>query len=163
MNPADLTIRLATHADAARIGEMSRDYIERGLSWSWDARRVAHSIARRDTNVAVAEIGNELAGFGIMGYHDSDAHLMLFAVRPSQRRKGVGTALLHWLEVIAVTAGVELIWLEARANNTEALAFYRARGYRLLDTIHRYYSGVEDAVRIGKDLTEAAPPSFQDR
>jgi ribosomal-protein-alanine N-acetyltransferase len=160
---SDFTIRLATRADAARIGEMSRDYIERGLIWNWDARRVAHSISQRDTNVAVATIGNDLAGFGIMRYHDDDAHLMLFAVRPSHRRTGVGTALQSWLEGAATTAGVELIWLEARATNTEALAFYRARGYRLLDTMRRYYSGIEDAVRIGKDLTAAAPSSFQDR
>ncbi len=162
MTPSDFTIRLATRADAARIGEMSRDYIERGLSWNWDARRVAHSIAQRDTNVAVAARGSELAGFGIMRYRDDDAHLMLFAVTPPYRRIGVGSALLGWLETAAMTAGVELIWLEARATNSEALAFYRARGYRLLDTMRRYYSGVEDAVRIGKDLTAAAPSSFQD-
>ena len=163
MKPSDLTIRLATRTDATRIGEMSRDYIESGLNWNWDARRVAHSVVQRDTNVAVAIVRKEMAGFGIMRYHDSDAHLMLFAVRPSYRRKGVGAALLDWLESTAVTAGVELIWLEARATNAEALAFYRARGYRLLDTMRRYYSGVEDAVRIGKDLTEAARSSFQDR
>jgi ribosomal-protein-alanine N-acetyltransferase len=163
VQPSDLTIRLATRADAARIGEMSRAYIEQGLGWSWDSRRVAHSIAQRDTNVAVAAMGKEVAGFGIMRYHDNDAHLMLFAVRPSYRRKGVGSALLAWLEAIAVTAGVELIWLEARSTNAEALAFYRASGYRVLDTMRRYYSGVEDAVRIGKDLTEAAPSSFLDR
>lgn len=142
---------------------MSRAFIEHGLGWKWDARRVVSSIAQRDTNVAVAVIGKEIAGFGIMRYLDSDAHLMLFAVRPNCRRKGVGSALLRWLETTAMTAGVELIWLEARANNAEALAFYRACGYRLLDTMHRYYSGVEDAVRIGKDLTEAAPSSMQDR
>ena len=163
MNPSDLTIRLATSADADRIAEMSRDYIEQGLSWNWNARRVAHSIAQRDTNVAVAAVGKDVAGFGIMRSRDDDAHLLLFAVRPPYRRKGVGTALLGWLEAAAATAGVELIWLEARAANSEALAFYRARGYRLLDTMRRYYSGVEDAVRIGKDLTEAAPSSFQDR
>jgi ribosomal-protein-alanine N-acetyltransferase len=158
-----LAIRLATRADAARIGEMSRAYIERGLGWNWNGSRVAHSIERRDTNVAVATVGEDIAGFGIMRYRDSDAHLMLFAVSPPYRRKGIGAALLHWLEASAVTAGVELIWLEARANNGEALPFYRACGYRLLDTMHRYYSGVEDAVRIGKDLTEAAPSSLQDR
>jgi ribosomal-protein-alanine acetyltransferase len=163
VNLSDLTIRLATRADAAVIGEMSRDYIEQGLSWNWDARRVAHCIEQRDTNVAVATMDNGVAGFGIMRYHDADAHLMLFAVQPSYRRKGIGAALLRWLESTAVTAGVELIWLEARASNTQALGFYRARGYRLLDTMRRYYSGMEDAVRIGKDLTEAAPPSVQDR
>jgi ribosomal-protein-alanine acetyltransferase len=161
--PAKLAIRLAIKADAALIAEMSRAYIEHGLGWNWDARRVANSIVQRETNVAVAMVGKEMAGFGIMRYRDSDAHLLLFAVRPKFQRKGIGAALLRWLETTAMTAGVDLVWLEARASNTDALAFYRASGYRLLDTMHRYYSGVEDAVRIGKDLTEAAPSSLQDR
>ena len=54
MDTSPLTIRLATRADARRIGEMSRDYIERGLGWNWDSQRVAYSIAQRETNVAVA-------------------------------------------------------------------------------------------------------------
>ena len=29
------SIRLATSQDAALIAEMSRDYIEHGLGWSW--------------------------------------------------------------------------------------------------------------------------------
>ena len=151
------SIRLAKPGDASKIAVMSREYIEAGLSWNWTPHRVGHSIRNRETNVAVATSGNDLGGFGIMKYQDTDAHLMLFAVAPESRRRGVGTALMNWLESSAVTAGIELIWLEARANNAGALAFYGARGYRTLDRMHRYYSGVEDAVRIGKDLTEAKP------
>lgn len=158
-----ISIRLATMADAESIAVMSRDYVEAGLRWGWTPHRVARSIQHRDTNVAVAIRANKCIGFGIMKYEDTDAHLMLFAVTPMLRRRGVGNALMDWLETSAVTAGIELIWLEARANNTEALAFYRARGYRTLDRMHRYYSGVEDAVRIGKDLTESKPSSYLDK
>jgi ribosomal-protein-alanine N-acetyltransferase len=154
------TIRLAVPADAHRIAVLSRDHVETGLDWNWRAERVARCIRHRETNVAVAIQANELAGFGIMKYQDADAHLMLFAVAPRHRRLGVGAALMNWLERSAVTAGIELIWLEARANNATALAFYAARGYRTLDRMHRYYSGVEDAVRIGKDLTASTPSSY---
>jgi ribosomal-protein-alanine N-acetyltransferase len=160
---SDVTIRLATQADASAIAALSRDFIEDGLGWSWRGPRVAHAIRDRETNVVVAHVDDEFAGFGIMKYGDADAHLMLFAVAPSFRRRGVGSALMQWLESAAATAGIELIWLEARSGNAGALAFYRARGYRELDTMRRYYSGVEDAVRIGKDLTEAMPPSFLDK
>jgi ribosomal protein S18 acetylase RimI-like enzyme len=51
-----------------------------------------------------------------------------------------------------------LIFLEARVTNSVARAFYKARGYRELETVPRYYSGREDAVRIGKDLTVSATP-----
>ena len=86
-----------------------------------------------------------------MKYLDDDAHLLLFAVRPEYRRRGVGSGLVAWLESTATTAGIELIFLETRATNTAAREFYAARGYRELATLPRYY-GSEDAVRIGKDL-----------
>jgi len=144
-------IRLALPQDAVRIATMSRDYVEDGLGWGWTPARVLRGIRDRATNVVVAECGADLAGFGIMKYLDDDAHLLLFAVKPEYRRRGVGSGLVTWLESTATTAGIELIFLETRATNTAAREFYAARGYRELATLPRYY-GSEDAVRIGKDL-----------
>jgi len=144
-------IRLALPQDAVRIATMSRDYVEHGLGWGWTPARVLRSIRDRATNVVVAECGADLAGFGIMKYLDDDAHLLLFAVKPEYRRRGVGSGLVTWLESTATTAGIELIFLETRATNAAAREFYAARGYRELATLPRYY-GSEDAVRIGKDL-----------
>ena len=144
-------IRLALPQDAVRIATMSRDYVEDGLGWGWTPARVLRSIRDRATNVVVAECGADLAGFGIMKYLDDDAHLLLFAVKPEYRRRGVGSGLVTWLESTATTAGIELIFLETRATNAAAREFYAARGYRELATLPRYY-GSEDAVRIGKDL-----------
>ena len=144
-------IRLALPQDAVRIATMSRDYVEEGLGWGWTPARVLRSIQHRATNVAVAECGNDLAGFGIMKYLDDDAHLLLFAVKPEYRRRGVGSVLLTWLESTATAAGIELIFLETRATNAAAREFYAARGYRELAVLRRYY-GSEDALRIGKDL-----------
>ena len=149
-------IRLARAADAERIAVMSRDFIEHGLGWGWDAARVARRIRHRATNVVVAESGADLVGFGLMEYRDDEAHLLLFGVEPIYRRRGIGSSLLNWLETSAVTAGIELIFLESRATSAVARAFYAARGYRELGVMPRYYSGREDAVRIGKDLALAA-------
>lgn len=148
-------VRLAVPADAGRIAEMSRDFIEHGLGWAWDAARVARRIGNRATNVVVAQSGADVIGFALMEYHDLDAHLLLFGVEPVYRSRGIGSQLLAWLETTAAVAGIELIFLEARATNATARAFYKARGYRELAILPRYYSGREDAVRIGKDL--AAP------
>ena len=145
-------IRLALPGDAARIAQMSRDYVEDGLRWGWTPARVGHSIRDRATNVVIAEAGADLAGFGIAKYRDDEAHLLLFAVRPEYRRRGIGSGLLRWLESTVITAGIELIFLETRAANSAARAFYAARGYRELVVLPHYY-GSEDAVRIGRDLT----------
>jgi ribosomal-protein-alanine N-acetyltransferase len=151
-------IRLARAPDAERIAVMSRDFIERGLGWAWDAARVGRRIRNQATNVVVAESGADIVGFGVMEYHDVDAHLLLFGVEPVYRNRGIGSRLLIWLETTAAIAGIELIFLEARVTNSVARAFYKARGYRELETVSRYYSGREDAVRIGKDLTVSATP-----
>ncbi|HZX91975.1 MAG TPA: ribosomal protein S18-alanine N-acetyltransferase [Rudaea sp.] len=152
-------IRLAMLGDAERIAVMSRDFIEHGLGWNWDAARVARRIRQRETNVVVAESGAELVGFGLMQYLDDQAHLLLFGVEPIYRRLGIGSGLLSWLESCAITAGIELIFLESRASNTAARAFYGAHGYRELAVIPRYYSGREDAIRMGKDMVLAGAGS----
>jgi ribosomal-protein-alanine N-acetyltransferase len=150
-------IRLATSKDAALIAEMSRDYVEHGLGWSWTAPRVLAAVNNQATNVAVA---GELSGFGIMHYGDDSAHLALLAVRPALQRRGLGTLLLEWLEKPARVAGIECIRLEARADNPSAIAFYRRQGYREAARIAGYYRGTVDAVRLEKrlDLALHVPP-----
>ena len=147
-------IRFATPSDATRLAAMSRDYVELGLGWGWTPQRVARSIGDRATNVVMAEADGVFAGFGIMKYRDDEAHLLLFAVQPVYRRRGIGSSLLLWLETTARTAGIELIFLEARSSNRAAREFYRAHGYRELAVLQGYYRGREDAIRIGKDFTE---------
>jgi ribosomal-protein-alanine N-acetyltransferase len=149
---ANTPIRLAIPQDAALMAEMSRDYVEHGLGWSWTPARVLAAVNNCATNVAVA---GELAGFGIMHYGDDSAHLALLAVRPNQQRRGLGTLLLEWLEKPARVAGIECVRLEARADNPNAVAFYRYQGYREAGRIAGYYRGTVDAVRLEKRLDVA--------
>jgi ribosomal-protein-alanine N-acetyltransferase len=149
---AEYEIRLAVPGDALAISELSRDAIEHGLPWNWTPRRVAKSIAASATNVAVVRQGDTLVGFAIMEYGDEEAHVVLFAVHPAYRRKGVGSQLLSWLEATTRVAGIDLIRLEARAQNAAAISFYRKHGFKELGLRKGYYLGVEDAVRMAKDL-----------
>jgi [ribosomal protein S18]-alanine N-acetyltransferase len=139
--------------DADSIAMMSREHVEHGFRWRWTPRAVAEHIRDVACNVVVAREGTQVIGFAIMEYRDEEAHLVLFCVHPSRRRRGIGSALIGWLEKTAQVAGIEMIFLESRANNSEGLAFYRALGYRELVRMPRYYQGKEDAVRIGKDLS----------
>ena len=147
-------IRLATLADAPAIAAMSRDQIEQGLPWSWTESRVAGAIRNVDTNVAVVGERDALAGFGIMAYRDDVAHLLLFSVRPGNRRRGLGTELLRWLEAVAIDAGVQRVVVECRRDNAPARNFYAEFGYHELAITKGYYRGVEDAVRLEKWLFE---------
>jgi ribosomal-protein-alanine N-acetyltransferase len=149
---ADREIGLALPGDARRIAMMSRDLIEQGLAWRWTPPRILRVMRDPAINVAIAREKGELAGFAIMQYKDDEAHLLLLAVDARQRRKGIGSALMGWLEATALTAGTGCIYLEARAANAEARAFYRNLGYIEITTVPELYSNTEDGVRIAKDL-----------
>jgi ribosomal-protein-alanine N-acetyltransferase len=145
-------ISLASRRDAVQIAEMSRQLIEVGLGWSWTPGRVIASLQDRDTNVAAAYAGGRVIGFGITQYRFNEAHIALFAVERASRRRGVGTALIKWIEETAVTAGIGVIYLEARLCNVAARAFYRQLGYREIRQEPDMYGGIEPGVRLAKDL-----------
>lgn len=152
-------IRLASAADALAIADMSRQYIEHGLGWSWTPTRIAAAIQDESTNVAVIHQPYGVLGFGIMHYGDRTAHLALLAVHPAQRQRGIGTRLVAWLEKSADTAGIERIRVEARADNPAAIAFYPKHGYTQIDRLAKYYRGVIDAMRFEKTLRVAVRES----
>ena len=147
-----IAISLARYTDSHEIAEMSRVLIEHGLPWSWRPGRIAREIAAPNKNVTVAREASSLAGFGIMEYLDDHAYLVLFAVRPSSQRQGLGSALLQWLEVSAAVAGVERILVEARRSNIGGRSFYSEHGYHEISIKHRRYSRVEDGVVLEKWL-----------
>jgi [ribosomal protein S18]-alanine N-acetyltransferase len=145
-------IRLAVRADAAAITAMSRKYIEYGLPWGWHEERVAAAIADPQTNVVVTGSRAAVIAFGIMSYLDDDAHLLLLAVRRAHQRRGIGSAILDWLEETARVAGAARIRVEARRDNVAARSFYNEHGYHELAIKRRMYSGVVDGIRLAKRL-----------
>jgi ribosomal protein S18 acetylase RimI-like enzyme len=154
-------VRLALPGDARGIAELSREHIEHGLSWRWTETRVLHSIASRSVNVAVIHEHGSLSAFGIMDYGEETAHLALLGVHPRQRRRGLGRMLLLWLESCARTAGIGLIRLEVRADNTGGSAFYAAVGFVTATRLSGYYSAQLDAIRLEKCLAVDAGDAGQ--
>ena len=109
-----------------------------------------------DINVVVAGERGAISAFGIMSYPDDDAHLLLFAVRRNQRRRGVGSAILRWLEEAADTAGAKRIRVECRRDNSAARNFYCEHGYQELSITTRFYRGLKDGIHLVKWLRPTA-------
>jgi [ribosomal protein S18]-alanine N-acetyltransferase len=144
MTSRAITVRLAEPRDAQAIATMSRDFIESGLGWKYDAARVLRAMRDRDTLAVVACEGAKsaksvIAGFAIMEFGDERAHLVLLAVRPSHRRLGIGQRMLDWLLESARVAGMASIHLELRANNDAARRFYRAMSFYETVLVPGYY------------------------
>jgi ribosomal protein S18 acetylase RimI-like enzyme len=171
MTPRAITVRLAEQRDAQAIALMSRDFIEAGLGWKYDAARVLRAIRDRDTLAVVACEGGKgaaargaITGFAIMEIGDERAHLVLLAVRPSHRRLGIGQRLLEWLLESARVAGMASIHLELRANNDAARRFYRAMSFYETVLVPGYYrSGEgrkEGALRMLRVLRAPGPVPY---
>jgi [ribosomal protein S18]-alanine N-acetyltransferase len=160
-------LRLARPDEAAALAALSRELIEAGLAWRYTPRRVAALIGAADTSVVLAsgspgsDIGSDIDGFAAMQFGDENAHLVLLCVRASLQRRGIGRALHDWLMRSAQVAGIGSVTLELRADNSGALAFYRALGYAAFDTVAGYYDGRIAARRMLLRLRqdETAPPA----
>lgn len=160
-----LTLRIAEPGDAQPIAEMSRDLIESGLGWRYDPAHIQRAMRRRET-VVLAAAGRQtyvaserplLSGFAIMDFGDERAHLVLLAVQPAQRRRGIGRRLVEWLIESALTAGMASVHLELRADNAAGRRFYRALGFSETVLTPRYYDGREAAMRMIRVLRAPGP------
>jgi ribosomal-protein-alanine acetyltransferase len=82
-------------------------------------------------------------GAGIAGYiiFDKTGHIHSTAVKPTQRKQGLGTMLFRHARKHAE----QRAWLEVRSQNTGAIAFYKAMGMKVTGTIPKYY-GKDDAL-----------------
>jgi ribosomal protein S18 acetylase RimI-like enzyme len=157
MGAAAITIRLAEPRDSQRIALMSRDLIESGLGWRYDAPRIARGIADRDTVALVACDRHLVVGFAMMQFGDERAHLALLAVRPLYRRRGIARRLVEWLVESARTAGIATIHLELRASNDAAKRFYHALEFSETVLVPGYYLGKEAALRMLRVLRQPGP------
>jgi len=148
MDHRDVVIDFATAGDAQVLSTMTRDWVETGLGWSYRAERIARLIASPNHTAVVARDGSRIAGFAIMEYGDERAHLVLLAVRPSHRRRGIARRLLDWLIETAVAAGASSVHVEVRESNPPAHALYRQLAFEESLRIEGYYQGRETAVRM---------------
>jgi ribosomal protein S18 acetylase RimI-like enzyme len=142
-----ITLGPARMGDAPAIAHLSRDLIETDLPWSWTPRRVAGLMRQRESSATIAKDGNRLAGFILAQYGDESVH-----IAREYRRQGIGRRLVQWVEDTSRVAGLFLVRLEVRATKRDARFFYASLGYREMDRVEGYYSGIEDAIKLSRDL-----------
>jgi ribosomal-protein-alanine N-acetyltransferase len=78
--------------------------------------------------------------------HVDEAHVIRLAVEASQRRGGVGRALLDALLAWARERAAGAVVLEVRDSNAPAQALYAAAGFVADGRRPRYYPDGEDAL-----------------
>lgn len=68
-----------------------------------------------------------------------EARILLMAVRPEYRNRGIGRSMLAEFTERCFGKDLKVINLEVRINNDSAIRFYRNHGFKVLSVIPNYY------------------------
>lgn len=96
-------------------------------------------------DVAVAIIDTEVVGYASLRYVGKQGDVNTVAVSSGHQGKGIGTALMDWLESQAALRNVREVFLEVRSDNEAAMKMYASRGYERIDVRRNYYGNAIDA------------------
>lgn len=116
-------LRPATSADLAAVAAMERAVFPD----PWSARALEGHL---DDIFVLATTDHELRGYVIARTAADEAELLNLAVHPGYRRRGLGRRLLEAAASALMAAGARRIYLEVRASNASAIAFYGSAGFR---------------------------------
>ncbi len=82
-----------------------------------------------------------------------EAEILNLAVHPGHLRRGLGTALVQDVLQDLAGAGAHRVFLEVRASNVGAQAFYRHLGFESRGRRRGYYSHpTEDALILAREI-----------
>ena len=89
--------------------------------------------------------------------------IIVLAVDPAHRRRGVASHLLNMLRPICLRNGLRGITLEVRTDNLGARAFYERHGFVKTGVINNYYADGSDGyiyerMEVGTNPLNAPPP-----
>jgi len=105
----------------------------------------------------IAEQGeSKLAGFVIVERASRNGrltgHIVTLDVDPVERRRGLGTLLMHTAEEQMKDEGAGVMSLEVAENNSAAREFYQRLGFATTGRISKYYAGRVDAEVMEKAI-----------
>jgi ribosomal-protein-alanine N-acetyltransferase len=142
-------VRRAGDEDLQRILAVERSA---GDSPHWAESVWAKVLSADETAhaVFVAEIGEWLVGFVVLGFGAGMAEIESIAVVDDLRRQGIGGCLclegIRWARDVGATQ----VGLEVRASNRTARALYGSLGFLEQGVRRGYYKApVEDAILMG--------------
>ncbi len=90
---------------------------------------------------------------GLVENGDTSRVLML-AVHPGHRKKGIGNSLLDSFISLSISVGVDRVMLEVRPSNLNARRFYINRKFRPIEEVEDFYLNGESCIRMVRSLND---------
>jgi ribosomal-protein-alanine N-acetyltransferase len=119
-------------------------------------QHVREEIARPWTRGWVARLESTSVVGYLLSWHVADElHILQVATVPTERRRGIGRALVEEALAYGAQERIRLVLLEVRRSNVAAIALYRRLGFIASNVRRRYYDDGEDAVEMLVELDPA--------
>lgn len=124
----------------APVMEIMRAAFDPAYGEAWTAGQCAGILASPGTWLMIAELDGRPAGFALTRAIVDEAELLLIAVHPEARRRGIGARLIAAVADAARRRGATSLFLEVRSNNP-AIALYTEAGFSKVGERINYYRG----------------------
>ena len=107
---------------------------------AWTRSQCMGVLAMPGVRLTLAFVDDVPAGFAMVRSVADEAELLLLAVDPACRRRGIASALMRAVIAEAQAGGIADLHLEVRAGN-EAVSLYVAQGFAKVGERRGYYRG----------------------
>jgi ribosomal-protein-alanine N-acetyltransferase len=155
------TLRDYVPPDFEALYEIDQVCYPRGIAYS--RRMLRWYLGQRGSLCIVAQGAGPAnpapLGFLIAQAGGGQGHIVTIDVVESQRRSGIGTALLEETESRLAKSGVRYVELQTATNNQAGVAFWQRHGYRTSSVTRGYYLGRIDAYEMFKELDHLGRPA----
>lgn len=126
--------------DIARVDAVMSEAFDPRYGEAWTRNQCMGVLAMPAVRLTLALVDDQPAGFAMARTVVDETELLLLAVAPAHRRRGVGGSLLRAVIADATADGAATLHLEVRAGNG-AVALYVAHGFAKVGERRHYYRG----------------------
>lgn len=155
-------IRLATArvGDLAAVMRVMDAAFDPAFGEAWSGAQLLTLFALPSARVCLAWEGEQACGFSAARIAGPESELLLLAVDPLFRGRGIGALLIEDWRTWAAQQGAEDYFLEMRSDN-DAIHLYESVGFSECGRRPAYYRGndgkVRDAITMRRSACERKP------
>ncbi|WP_375421945.1 GNAT family N-acetyltransferase [uncultured Sphingomonas sp.] len=135
-----IMLRSGDARDIALVDTLMAAAFDPRFGEAWTRSQALGVMAMPGVRLTLALLDDQPAGFALVRSVTDEAELLLLAVDPTYRRRGVATALLRGIVDDGRAGGVADLHLEVRAGN-DAVRLYTAHGFAKVGERRGYYRG----------------------
>jgi ribosomal-protein-alanine N-acetyltransferase len=148
-------IRPAGGGELDAVMDIMGEAFDPSFGEAWTRPQCAGILPMHGVAMSLALAGDTPVGFSLARTVAGESELLLLAVRPDWRGRGVGTALVDNFIAEGRAMGACHLHLEVRDGNS-AHGLYQRSGFRLVGRRSKYYRGTDgqqfDALTMALDI-----------